>query len=327
MYQKTGEKRWQGRIDDADGPLGDRWHQRIESIDLWNKSLPVCGEGEQGLCILGFCSDEGVRRNHGRTGAAEGPKALRSACRNFPDSLGDHTIMVDGGDVYCQNGDLESAQAELQQLIASVARNNYFPLILGGGHEVAYPHFLGVRNALDRKQNLGIINFDAHFDIRIPDKGPNSGTSFYQIAHWCRSEHMPFRYLCLGIQEQSNTQALFKRAEELDIEYILAEDLQGHCQGDIHQVIDAFLEHTDKIMVTICLDVFNQAYAPGVSAPNAMGLEPAIVRNLLRHLMGSKQVTSFDIAELNPSYDRDDATSRLAGSLLFEVVRQYVQTV
>ena len=35
---------------------------------------------------------------------------------------------------------------------------------------------------------IGIISFDAHFDMREYSKGANSGTMFYQIADDCQKK-------------------------------------------------------------------------------------------------------------------------------------------
>ncbi len=44
-----------------------------------------------------------------------------------------------------------------------------YPIVLGGGHEIAFGHYCGIKDynaSIDRKDKLGIINFDAHFDLR-----------------------------------------------------------------------------------------------------------------------------------------------------------------
>ena len=55
------------------------------------------------------------------------------------------------------------------------------PIIFGGGHETAYGHYLGVRKYIGEDASLGIINIDAHFDLRPYDEQPSSGTMFKQI--------------------------------------------------------------------------------------------------------------------------------------------------
>ena len=65
----TAVEGWSGRIDLPEDASTRRWHQWVRT--------PLPGAAP-GVAVLGFACDEGVRRNHGRTGAADGPAALRS---------------------------------------------------------------------------------------------------------------------------------------------------------------------------------------------------------------------------------------------------------
>ena len=98
-----------------------------------------------------------------------------------------------------------------------------------GGHETAWASFQGLEKFIKNKDQIspriGIINFDAHFDLRSfesvhSDVRPSSGTPFNQIAHFCSSHGWPFQYACLGVSRTSNTEALFERANNLKVLYI-----------------------------------------------------------------------------------------------------------
>ena len=67
--------------------------------------------------------------------------------------------------------------------------------------------------------DMGIINFDAHFDLRPYDNGPSSGSMFRQIADIYKKGNAEYRYLPLGIQEHSNTVSLLKYAKLLGANY------------------------------------------------------------------------------------------------------------
>ena len=71
--------------------------------------------------------------------------------------------IIDLGDVSCPDGDLESSQKSLARVVQEVVSQEAFPLVLGGGHETAWGHYLGLSKYHGK---LGIINFDAHFDLR-----------------------------------------------------------------------------------------------------------------------------------------------------------------
>jgi formiminoglutamase len=77
-----------------------------------------------------------------------------------------------------------------------------------------------------------------------------------------------------------------------------------------------FMEDVDYIYTTIDLDGFSSAYAPGVSAASPMGFSPAIVLESLKLILESKKLVGIDVVELNPDFDRDNQTAKLAASLI-----------
>ena len=74
------------------------------------------------------------------------------------------------------------------------------------------------------------------------------------------------------------------------------------------------------IYISVDLDGFAAAYAPGVSAPAAIGLQSSFVLQTIREIMKSGKVISIDIAEMNPEFDRDAITARLGARMIDEVL-------
>jgi len=311
LYQVYNPKWWKGRID---GSSKDhlRWHQVIEGLDMEKTGL-------KGFAFLGFECDEGVRRNHGRTGAKEGPEFIQNALSNLP--VGSLPSLYDAGNVLCDNEDLEAAQKLLGINVARILQTGCFPVVLGGGHEVAYGHYSGLAEALPGSR-IGIINIDAHFDLRQPQKGKaSSGTPFFQIHQHCKKNSMPFEYLVFGIQQHSNTPVLFNFADAAGVQYFFDKEIHPMRLPELEQAVYELAEKVDHIYLTVCMDAFNVAHAPGVSAINAAGLSPdPTVHELLKCIAGTGKLTSLDIAEVNPSLDIDNRTSKLAAWLIYEVV-------
>ena len=69
--------------------------------------------------------------------------------------------------------------------------------------------------------------------------------------------------------------------------------------------LDKFMLNLDHIYLTLCLDVLAECFAPGVSAPQPMGLTPWQILPLLKYIIQSGKVVSIDIAELSPPLDQD----------------------
>ncbi len=208
---------WQGRVDTAEGALARRWHQVMR---------PLARDTDSGAVVLiGFACDAGVARNQGRTGAAGGPAAIRQLLRNMPVHECDR--LADAGDIVCAGDALEAAQIELSKCVAAQLAAGRFPIVLGGGHEMAFGTFTGLAAHLAGKQDaprIGIVNFDAHFDLRQAERG-NSGTPFLQIARECEERGWAFRYGCFGVSRYSNTRALFETANNLGVVFVLDEQM------------------------------------------------------------------------------------------------------
>ena len=150
----------------------------------------------------------------------------------------------------------------------------------------------------------------------------NSGTPFRQIRDWCVAHGWSFDYRVLGISRYANTRALFDRAEAFHARYWLDEALQDASGlGQAEAALRAELAHYDAVYLTVCLDVLPAAIAPGVSAPGVLGVPLAHVERLVDLVAGSGRLICADIAELNPQYDRDATTARVAARLVARIVR------
>lgn len=325
-YRPSVLSEWQGRIDGTDDAQL-RWHQHVQLLNLVDPASPSI---EGSIVLLGFACDEGVKRNQGRVGAAEGPRAIRNALCNLPVHYPALKI-YDAGDIRCIDRQLEAAQQQLAEAVAQILQQGGFPILLGGGHEITYGHYQGVRRFLNQgdSQAVGIVNFDAHFDNReLTAIGATSGTGFWQIAQQCNANNEALHYLALGIQRASNTRILFERAHQTNTQYVLAGSFHPIDQRLPEQLISAFSATVGYLYVTVDLDVFAAAHAPGVSAPACNGIMPdALFFNCLDRLFDSGKVLSLDIAELNPDFDIDNRTARLAASIIFHVVERLAENV
>lgn len=312
---------WAGRIDSHDNFDAFRWHQWVAPLNL-NENHSKLSSDQLGFAFIGFNCDEGIKLNKGRTGASKGPNNIRKELKNLPCRFSREILLFDAGNISYKNS-LEETQDALAQAIERILELNLFPIVLGGGHEVAFGHFNGIlRHFLENKKKpkIGIINFDAHFDIRPYPNGGTSGTMFLQIYDQLKEQHIDFSYLCLGIQKHGNTKALFKSADALSTEYILAKNLIHNNLWDPIEKIDDFITRQDHIYVTICADVFSSAFAPGVSAAQPLGLHPEDVLKILKYILRTNKVVSFDIAEVSPRFDYDRSTANLASILIFALV-------
>jgi formiminoglutamase len=308
-----------GRIDGLE-KNNLRLHQTINYIDLESTEIEL-NPDEQGIVILEFAVDEGVKRNHGRDGAKDGAATITKALLNLPDHFKNKKIFH-GGVITCDNCDLEKTQKTLGFYTEKALRQNCLTIVFGGGHELAFGHYLGVKNSFQQKK-IGIINFDAHLDIRPINKevGATSENSFWQIAFDRKKTDDSFNYLALGVQKQSNTKALFEIADEMKVDYVFGDEFNSENKENLLAKIENFIAENDVIYLTICMDVFASCYSPGVSTPAANGIEPDnIFKSCFDLIVKSNKCVALDFAETNPYFDTDHRTAKLAASLVFRAL-------
>ncbi len=260
------------------------------------------------VVLVGFPSDEGVRRSGGRVGAAEAPDHIRRALYKLTPDPVNHGAFCrlmeathDAGNLEV-TGDLERDQERLGNQVAKWLAKGAIPIILGGGHETAFGHFLGYAK---NKTPVNILNIDAHADVRPLNEGKaHSGSPFYQAIEY--PDKMCKHYSVMGLMPWAVSRA--------HVDY-----LERH-NGTYHWIDDvtpAFVDnHFNQIkvqtMLTLDMDVVTQQSAPGVSAPAARGL-PLSTFMQIAYLAGkSPQVSSMDLVEVNPRCDIDQQTARAA---------------
>lgn len=298
---------WQGRLD-GEELLYHRIFQRVRQENNYDFISP------NDFVLHGFAVDEGVRRNKGRQGAKNAPNIIRKNMANFPVILPDFTLL-DFGDISCEDKNLELSQNHLAKSVSKVLLKGGKSLVLGGGHEVTFAHYSGIKTAFP-EHKIGIINFDAHFDNRKPESGvgASSGTGFWQIAQEC-----DIHSLHIGIQRNSNTLKLFDTAHQFGMKYILADELFYDNLPSIYNRVNELFESVDFVYLTICMDVFNASIAPGVSASAYNGIfADTAFMHVYKHILKNKKLLALDIAEVNPEFDIQDRTARLAASLANE---------
>ena len=328
---------WTGRAEPFETARARYWYQLAQPYE------------DQNIGLIGFACDQGVRRNQGRVGARAAPPLIRRAFATLPviaplQTRYDNqlaTLLGDAGDIYCHDDDdfaahiLEQAQLKYADKVSAIVKQGGLPIGLGGGHAIAYGSFLGlwqalqqtdITNDIDALPRIGIINFDAHLDIRQSDVA-TSGTPFRQIAEHLDAHGQPFNYCCIGVSRFSNTAALFDRAEQLGVHIISDEDCHYQPWQILADQVISFINQVDVVYLTIDMDCLPASVVPGVSAPAAYGIELRFVERMVKTIMATGKVKMADIAEINPTFDIDGRSCKVAARLLATIIEQHLLTL
>ncbi len=269
------------------------------------------------VVLVGFPSDDGVRRNGGRPGAALAPDAIRQALYKMtPDARVFEAFVevlantVDLGNLV-PTASMEESQERLAAALAPHLARGAVAVVLGGGHETSFGHFLGYVRA---RRSVAILNWDAHPDVRpLRDGRGHSGSPFRQALD--HTSGLCDGYTVIGLQPHSTARA--------HLDYLHRKRARYFWRGDLTLgLVDAvYAQAEGSWMVTFDVDAVDQAYAPGVSAPAAAGLTPNVWFAAAYEAGRCPHVTSVDVVEVNPTCDVDGRTARLAALTVWHVLR------
>ncbi len=184
-------------------------------------------------------------------------------------------------------------------------------MVLGGGNDISYPDCAALAK---RSGDVLAFNIDAHFDVR-PNAERNSGTPYRQLLE---EGHLKGpRFFELGSQPFCNAQAHADYLHEKRAHVVALDDLRA--KGAARVVRRALREAAaaKAVFWGFDLDVVNAAEAPGVSAPNALGLSGAELCELARLAGAEPRTRIVEFSELNPAFDVDGRTARLAAAAIW----------
>ncbi|WP_434777845.1 formimidoylglutamase [Neisseria sp. Ec49-e6-T10] len=310
-WSPVSTKIWRGRDDSLESTVARRLFQTIQIAHTFTPQY-----FRNQVALLGFECDEGVRLNKGRPGAKEAPDFIRKAMANLAAHL-DHDKIVDLGNLEAAENGLEHAQSVLAEHIRQCHQWNMKTVVLGGGHETAYGHGLGVYHAYPNAK-IGIINFDAHLDIR-KTKQASSGTPFKQLADYCIEAQRPFNYMCVGANLSTNTQALLDVAQELDVQILWDTECQQANFPSVVERVNKFIDSVDIVYLTIDLDALPSNTMSAVSAPATLGVQFHFLLALAEEIKNSKKVRAVDFVEYNPSLDTQALCAKVAARFVWQM--------
>lgn len=264
---------------------------------------------EANIIILGCPQDEGVRRNKGRIGAAQAPDEIRRALYKLGVLENNSLSLLDAGNTMIQDT-LEATHDIHSQIVRQIIDDGKRLIVLGGGNDVSYADCSGLSRAV---KSLIAINVDAHFDVRA-DTIRNSGTPYRQLLE--ESFVQPENFYEVGSIPMVNSPSyreylLDKKAHIIDLPTLQK-------QGVSNTFTDILTNTAEAIFWGLDMDVVNVASAPGVSAPNVLGLSAHEFCQIAAIAGADHRSRIFEITEVNPTYDIDSRTSRLAAAAIHQ---------
>ncbi|MHC4558971.1 MAG: agmatinase [Planctomycetota bacterium] len=181
--------------------------------------------------------------------------------------------------------------------------NDKFTVVMGGEHSVSIG---SVRAYTAQNVNLTVLQLDAHCDLRNEYEGSkyNHACVMARISELC-----PIVQVGIRSMDSSEKESLDKNC------VVFAKDTYKNKDW----IEKAISKLSDKVYVTIDLDVFDPSIMPSTGTPEPGGLLWYDVLGLLRAVFGNKDVVGFDVVELCPN-ERNKAPDFLAAKLIYKLL-------
>jgi agmatinase len=195
---------------------------------------------------------------------------------------------------------------DLFRVARRVVRDGKFLFSLGGEHSITSAL---IRAVMTRHKKLSVLQIDAHLDLRDEWEG----SPYSHASAMRRVLDLGASIVQVGIRNVSLDEHRFlKRA---GLSPIMARD----CMEDDSWVDRALNALGDNVYVTIDIDGFDPAYAPGTGTPEPGGLDWYQVLSLLRLVTSEKHVVGADIVEVMP-IPGQAVTEFLAARLAYKMI-------
>jgi formiminoglutamase len=247
------------------------------------------------------------------------PETVRRALRRFStyDLVEDLELDLpvhDAGDVAVQGLMPAEGFDPIRLAVEREVQDRDLVILLGGNNAVTRPAAHGLGHEL---AEIGLITFDAHFDMRETGDGPMNGNPVRCLLE----DGLPGANICqIGLAPFANTKKMYDDAVAAGIEIW---DIAQVLEDGVAAAIDAALEHlshVEAIMVDFDIDVIDRASCPGAPGARPGGLPAADFFRAARRLGEEARVRLVDLTEFDPSLDLSDITALTAGRWVCEIL-------
>lgn len=283
---------WTGQSDDPNDEQFGNVVEWCDLADLDDYDTVLVGEPYDGAII-------------GRSGAAEGPAAIRAALAGVKThhfDAGPVTSVGDFGDIAVPDGSTCEVQETIHEATRRIYDSSALPVFLGGDNSLTFPNAAPLLDG----GSLGCINFDAHLDVREVRGDATSGTPYRQLF-----ESGLEAYACVGARHFETSTTYHDYIRERGGEVVTAEEVGDDPIAAVDRALDT-MTGVDQVYVSLDVDVLDAAEAPGVSAPTPAGVSTRELFRMLRLATGDDRLGGFEVVECAPPLDRADRTVRAA---------------
>ena len=287
-------------------------------------STPIDLNGK--FVIIGVAEDIGPRANLGFAGAEAGFNAFITRFLNVQSNrfLNGSEIIVYGvvrssetfsnSDLVELRNTVEHLDLLLEEVLQVVFSSGGIPIVIGGGHNNAYPIIKAYRHVNQKK--IDVLNIDPHADFRKLE-GRHSGNSF----SYAMQEGALGKYAVLGLHQSYNSESMLQDLEKNGVDFTFFEDYIDDKELFYR---DLFKFEDKQFGLEIDMDTIKQMPS---SAYTPSGFSVEEIRRALRFLANSSKVVYLHLPEAAPQNEREATfVGKVITYLVTDFIKKYSKT-
>ncbi len=235
-----------------------------------------------------------------------------------------------------------SMYERVSKAVSDSLKNNFFPVVLSGDHSIAGATMAGIKMARP-KSKLGVIWIDAHADLHTPFTTPsgnvhgmplaaalgedNAEDAVHQldeetIKYWNQLKNMgkispkvlPEDVVFISLRDYEKEEKHL--IDKYGMKVISTNEVRRKGPENIVRAVIRYLADCTDIYISFDVDSLDSSISKGTGTPVSNGLREREVEDLISKFMQNRKVCCFEIAEVNPTLDKENLMSEIAFNIL-----------
>lgn len=231
---------------------------------------------------------------------------------------------------------------KVSKAVCDTVKSGLFPLVLAGDHSTAGATIAGLKMARP-KRRLGVVWIDAHADMHSPYTTPSGNMHGMPLAvslgednvenqlhnpdaatvdYWNKLKNMgkiepkilPEDIVFIALRDfEKEEEAIIKKG---NIKVIPVAEVRRKGVENVVRQTFLHLSNCDDIYVSFDVDSLDSSISRGTGTPVSNGLREREAEDLVASFMQHHKICCFEIAEVNPTLDKENLMAEIAFNIL-----------
>ena len=232
----------------------------------------------------------------------------------------------------------------LARKVQKIVQHGHFPLVLGGDHSVAIGTIAGIAaQARKKRKKVGVFWVDAHGDFNSPESSPSGNIHGMPMAltigednkdcavhklddetkkYWdhlktigkVSPKVLPEDVVFISLRDYEKEEKYI--IDKYNIKVITTKEVRSKGPENVVRSVVRYLDDCTDIYVSFDVDSLDSSISKGTGTPVGNGLKEREVEDLISKFMQNRKICCFEIAEVNPTLDKENLMAEIAFNIL-----------